>query len=238
MAVPCPRAFIFLNGDFEKPARRWPERPSASDLVIGADGGGAHLAALDWPTHVLVGDFDSLDPARLTDFAAAGTEIFRHPAAKDETDFELALEMARRRGYENIEVLGALGGRWDMTIGNLLLPSRLDFGGARVCFRHGPWSLFVLRGPARLEIPGAPGELVSLMPLGADARGITLSGCRYPLAGETLKAGFSRGLSNELTAPPAALTLAEGLLLAAHRCGPDGYGEEISRSGRAPLFPL
>jgi len=211
---PGPRAYIFLGGDFEPPLK-WPARPGPADLVVGADGGGRHPAALGWPVHVLVGDFDSLDEGLLAALASEGAEIFRHPAAKDEIDFELALDLVR--GFADIDVLGALGGRWDMTLGNLFLPARPDLAGLRVRFLHGPWSLFVLQGPAEFTIEGSPGDLLSLLPLGAEVRGISLSGCRYPLTRETLSAGRSRGLSNEMTGPSAGLGFDSGTLIVAHR---------------------
>ncbi|MDR2946867.1 MAG: thiamine diphosphokinase [Candidatus Adiutrix sp.] len=213
----APKAYIFLNGDFEKPGHDWPARPEPDDLVIAADGGGRHPAELGWPVHCLVGDFDSLDPELMAQLVALGAEVSRHPAQKDEIDFELALMLARRRGYESIVVLGALGGRWDMTLGNLFLPRAAGWGSESIRFRHGAWDFFVISGPARLSLAGAPGDTLSLLPLGEDVHGITLSGCRYPLAGETLKAGFSRGLSNEFLAPEAELEFESGALLIIHK---------------------
>ena len=220
MTAPWPRsrAYIFLGGDFEPPPD-WPARPGPADLVVGADGGGRHPAALGWPVHALVGDFDSLGEASRTALAAAGAEIFRHPAAKDEIDFELALALVRGRGFKEIDVLGALGGRWDMTFGNLFLPAVPDFAALRVRFRHGPWTLFVVRGPAELAIKGAPGDLLSLLPLGEDVRGVSLSGCLYPLDRETIPAGRSRGLSNELTGLSVGLDFDFGTLIVVHRAG-------------------
>jgi thiamine pyrophosphokinase len=188
--------------------------------VVGADGGGRHPFALGWPVKVLVGDFDSLGQATLAALTSGGAEIFRHPAAKDEIDFELALALVRGRGFQDIEVLGALGGRWDMTLGNLLLPVSPDFAALRVRFRHGPWSLFVIRGPASVIVEGAPGDLLSLLPLGEDALGISLSGCLYPLNRETLAAGRTRGLSNELAGPSASLEFSSGTLMVMRRSGP------------------
>jgi len=214
-----PRAYIFLGGDFEPPPD-WPARPGPADLVVGADSGARHPAALGWPVHALVGDFDSLGEAPRAALAAAGAEIFRHPPAKDEIDFELALALVRERGFKDIDVLGALGGRWDMTFGNLFLPAALGFAAVRVRFRQGPWNLFVVRGPAELALEGYPGDLLSLLPLGDDVRGISLAGCLYPLDRETLLVGRSRGLSNEFTGPSAGLGFESGTLMVMHRAGP------------------
>ena len=212
-----PTAYIFLNGDFEKPPHQWPHRPAPDDLVIAADGGGRHLIDLGWPAHCLVGDFDSLDPGLMAQLVDQGAEVTRYPSDKDEIDFELSLMLARRRGYESIVVLGALGGRWDMTFGNLFLPRAAGWGSESIRFRHGPWDFFVISGPARLTIQGGAGDLLSLLPLGEDVRGVTLTGCRYPLADDTLKAGFSRGLSNEFIVRDAGLEFESGALLIIHK---------------------
>ncbi|UQZ88518.1 thiamine diphosphokinase [Deltaproteobacteria bacterium Smac51] len=211
------RAYIFLNGDFEKPVRDWPERPADGDLVLAADGGGRHVHALDWPLNCLVGDLDSLEPALVAEFTARGVEISRHPVEKDEIDFELAMKVARRKGYSDIEVLGALGGRWDMTFGNLFLPRASGWGSSRIRFRHGPWDFLVISGPAEFIEHGRVGDLISLLPLGEDVRGVSLDGCYYPLHKEILRAGFSRGLSNQMTEPSLRLKFDSGALLIAHR---------------------
>jgi thiamine pyrophosphokinase len=215
---PGGRAYIFLNGDFAAPPD-WPARPGPFDLTVGADGGGRHLAALGWPVHALVGDFDSLGPACLADMSEKGAEIFLHPAVKDAIDFELALELVQERGFQEVDVLGALGGRWDMTFGNIFLAVRPDFAALKIRFRHGPWGLFAVRGPAELTVPGRPGDLLSLLPLGEDVTDINLSGCQYPLSRETLAAGRSRGLSNVMTGPSAALSFGSGTLVIMHRAG-------------------
>ena len=218
MTAPPPgpggKAYIFLNGDFEPPPD-WPARPGPADLVAGADGGGRIARSLGWPVHLLAGDFDSLDEASRTALAAEGAEVFRRPAAKDETDFELALALVRARGFLEIDVLGALGGRWDMTFANLQLPAHPDFGALRVRFRHGPWNFFTLRGPAAIRIDGRAGDLLSLLPQGGDVSGLSLAGCLYPLYRETLSR--SRGLSNELAESAAALDFGAGVLMVMHR---------------------
>ncbi len=215
-AAPEPAtAYIFLNGDFEKP-RVWPDQPAPGDLVIAADGGLRHVQALGWPAHCLVGDFDSLEPGVPEELRSRGSEVFQYPADKDEIDFELALHLARRRGYGRMEVLGALGGRWDMTLANLFLP-RAGWDSDAIRFRHGPWTLLAALGPAALTVEGRAGDLLSLIPLGEDVAGVRLAGCRYPLAGETLQAGYSRGLSNVLTEGEARLSLESGTLLVIHQ---------------------
>lgn len=216
------RAYIFLNGEFEKPEFDWPAAPGGDDLVIAADGGLAWVLGLGWSADYLIGDLDSADASVVNDLAGQGLQVISHPTDKDEIDFELALKLARKKGYMNIEVLAALGGRWDMSFGNLLLPRATGWGSENIRFRQGRWTFWTVNGPAEMLIKGERGELLSLLPLGEDARGVSLAGCRYPLFSETLRAGLSRGLSNELAGGDCRLEFASGSLLVCHRAG----GEE------------
>jgi thiamine pyrophosphokinase len=61
---------------------------------------------------------------------------------------------------------------------------------------------------------GAPGDLVSLVPVHGPATGVTTEGLRYPLRGEDLVPGSTRGVSNVLLGTEAVVRLETGVLLA------------------------
>ena len=54
---------------------------------------------------------------------------------------------------------------------------------------------------------------ISLLPLTAAVKGITLDGFQYPLIDATLEMGQSLGISNKLQADTGSITIGEGLLL-------------------------
>ena len=66
-------------------------------------------AAWGWPVHLLIGDLDSLPAEDTAALAGAGVPILRAPAAKDETDLELALQQALAEDASQIVICGALG---------------------------------------------------------------------------------------------------------------------------------
>ena len=68
-------------------------------------------------------------------------------------------------------------------------------------------------GAVARDFEGRPGDLVSLVPEGASAAGVTTSGLRFPLAGEPLVLGRTRGVSNVRTGRVARITLESGRLL-------------------------
>lgn len=206
------RAIVFVNGVLNHPETALSLiRPD--DLIIAADGGSRHTQALGIMPDILVGDMDSVDPRLLGTLEAAGREVLRYPTRKDFNDMELALKLAKERGAEEILVIAALGARWDHTLVNLLLPVEAGLSGLRISLIDGPQEILTVRGGHSLVIRGQPGDTVSLIPLGGDARGTLTQGLEYPLNEETLFFGSSRGVSNVLVEPEARVRLQEGVLL-------------------------
>jgi thiamine pyrophosphokinase len=185
-----------------------------ADLLIAADGGAGPLLRAGLPPQLVVGDLDSIDQASVAQLTALGVELDRHPRAKDETDLELALLHAAQAGATQIDVLGALGGRWDHTLANVAMLDMPELRGRNVRLLDGQQVLFVVRDAA--EIAGRRGDTVSLLPLTGEARGITTKGLLYPLADATLRYERARGVSNVLLEPPGSVSLREGLLLVVH----------------------
>lgn len=192
---------------------------SAARLLIAADGGGNALLDAQIEPHVVIGDLDSLSEEPLAHFQANGVEIIRYPAEKDETDLELALLLALQRGATSIDVLGALGGRWDHTLSNVALLAMPELAHVVVRLLEADQEIFLVRQDATQDttIVGQVGDTLSLLPLCGDAHGITLSGCAYPLNRETLSCTRSRGISNVLREPEARLRLQQGMLLVVHK---------------------
>jgi thiamine pyrophosphokinase len=180
-------------------------------LVVAADAGLAGAHALGLAVDLVVGDMDSVDPALLAAAERAGTEVQRHPAAKDATDLDLALDAARARGADRLVVVTGTGDRFDHALAVALSLAADRLAGAAVEAWIGPAHLWVVRD--RLAFGGQPGMLVSLMPAHGPARGVTTTGLQYPLHGEDLRAGTTRGVSNVLLGREATVALEEGTLL-------------------------
>ncbi len=180
--------------------------------VVAADSGIDRAHELGLPVHIAVGDFDSVTEAGLLSVREAGAAVQDHPDAKDATDLELALVAALTLAPRRIVVLGGHGGRLDHLLANALLLAGAALAGVEVVAQMGASRVTVVRHEAVLE--GRPGDLVTLLPLHGPARGVVTEGLLYPLRGEELAPGTTRGVSNELTAPTAAVRLREGILLA------------------------
>jgi len=198
----------------------WPGWLEAGARVVAADGGARHAVPLGLAIDRWVGDGDSLGEAGIAELEAAGIPIERARPDKDESDTELAALAALELGATQLTIVGALGGpRVDHALANLGLLSipelahlgvRLLAADARVRCLHSPDSD---DGPTTLDLAGRIGDLVSLLPIGADAEGVTTRGLAYPLRDEPLLLGRTRGLSNIREASDAAVDLRRGRLL-------------------------
>jgi thiamine pyrophosphokinase len=174
--------------------------------VVAADSGLDRARDAGLEVTLAVGDFDSLagEPGEVP--------VERHPAAKDATDLELALDAALRLGSARVLVLSGGGERLDHLAVELGLLASSRLAGVDVDAVFDATRVHVVRAERRLT--GEVGELVSLVTVHGPAVGVRTEGLVYPLNGETLEPGTSRGTSNVFAAPEARISLERGVLLA------------------------
>lgn len=206
-----------------------PPRPEAAfgvplDVpVVAADDGLDHALALGLRPSLAVGDFDSARPETIAAAEAEGTRVERHPARKDASDLELALEAALHLSPQRVLVLAGEGGRLDHLLCTLLLLGSERWAGSELDAEIGSTRAHVIRRERSLS--GRVGELVSLLALHGPAEGVSTEGLEYALRGETLAPGSSRGLSNVFVAEHARISLKRGVLLALRPDSDDGGGD-------------
>jgi thiamine pyrophosphokinase len=216
------RALIVADGDPPDQAAldaAWPGWNDGLALVVAADGGAAGAVAMGMRPDVVVGDADSIDPGLLASLRSEGVAVETSPVEKDESDTELALLAALRRGATEVVLVGALGGpRLDHALANVWLLAHPGLAGRRATILEPTTRVLVLRapagdgGPVTARLDGPIGSPISLIPM-ADVAGVTTDGLRYPLDDEPLPAGPARGLSNERVATTASVSVRRGLLL-------------------------
>jgi len=191
----------------------WPGWAATAPFVIAADGGARHASPLRLTMDQWVGDGDSLGDAGVAALIAQGVPVDRAPVDKNESDTELAVRAALDRRPASIVILGALGGpRLDHALANLALLALPELRGIDVRLISADARVRLI-GPGSVELDGHMNDLVTLLPVGADAIAVTTAGLAYPLRGETLSLGRSRGLSNRRTEVPAVVQLTAGRLL-------------------------
>lgn len=205
------RAVLFVNGIIDDPARLR-SLIRADDYLVAADGGARHCLAAGHTPHVVVGDLDSLEPEVVARLEAQGVAIERHPPSKDKTDLELAVERAIRDGADDILLVGALGGRLDQSLANVLILAQKRWP-ARLRVVEANEIAQVIRDGDCLTLEATPGSTVSLLPLSAQVTGVTYRGLLYPLEDATLELGSTRAISNEVAQTPATVHIGTGIAL-------------------------
>lgn len=199
------RVIIIAGGSFEPCFEILPE-----DFVICADSGFDSALKYGIHTNLLVGDMDSLK----SDACSMKDKIV-FPVRKDYTDSEIAVKHALSMNPDEIILLGAVGTRLDHSVGNIFLLKQISDAGIKGCIADRHNRVYYYRDS--FEIKDSCGATVSLIPVTPAIEGITTYGLDYPLNGETLRFGATRGLSNVVTESSAGYISkrGEGLLIIA-----------------------
>ncbi|MGI8479314.1 MAG: thiamine diphosphokinase [Gaiellaceae bacterium] len=203
---------VVVAGGEEPPHRRTVHAFPAGTPVVAADSGLERARKMGLDVTIAVGDFDSAAPEAVSTAEASGTRVERHPAEKNATDLELALDAALELRPKRIVVLAVIGNRLDHLFSLFQLLGASRYAGVDLDADIGVARVHVIR--RERVISGQPGELLSLFALHGPAEGARTEGLAYPLDGETLDPGSTRGVSNVFTAESARISVERGVLLA------------------------
>ena len=165
------------------------------------------------PNHV-VGDFDSVSPEILKFYKKQSQIIFHtYHAEKDNTDTDIALQLAIKLKSSRITIMGALGRRMDHAIANIhILKDALEANiPCQMIDEHN--RIYLINKEMTLEKDKVYGKYVSLIPLTSTVEGLTLAGFKYPLHDYTLPIGTSLGISNEIVTDTAHIEMKNGILI-------------------------
>ena len=162
------------------------------DFVIAADAGFNTARKMGVEVDLLMGDFDSLgEPPK-----GAKCEIF--PSKKDDTDMLLAVRRGLKMGYKSFIIFGGTGGRLDHTLANLQTLAFIASNGARGVLSGDNCTAVALKD-GEILLPQRKNGYVSVFCAGDEARGVYLTGLKYPLTDAVLKKDMPLGVSNEFT---------------------------------------
>lgn len=165
------------------------------------------------PNHV-VGDFDSVSPEILEFYKKQPQIIFHtYNAEKDNTDTDIALQLAIGLKSSRITIRGALGKRMDHALANIhILKDALEANiPCQIIDEHN--RIYLINKEMTLEKDKVYGKYVSLIPLTSIVEGLTLTGFKYPLNHYTLPIGTSLGISNEIIENIAHIKMDKGILI-------------------------
>ncbi len=197
---------IFAGGDPLRPELAQ-ELPIA-DMVVAADSGYEAAIDLGFRVDVLVGDLDSIETSPLPGHVI----VERHSADKDQTDLDLALELALRDDPERVVVVGGVGGRQDHELAAFQLVCSPRWQGVEeLDWISNRSRCHVVR--RHRVVHGDIGATVSLLAVGGPVEGLTTRGLEWELSEATLEPGSTWGVSNLMRGPIANISIASGCLL-------------------------
>lgn len=195
------RCIIFCAGEMDHLALPLEKQ----DILIAADGGLRHTAALGLTPDVILGDFDSLG------YVPKNATVF--PAEKDDTDAMLAIRHGLSLGCREFILYGSLDGdRLDHTLANI---QALHFLANHGCTGYlvGLRNILTAIQPGEiLRFPASCTGILSLFCLSTAASGICLEGVQYPMHNGTLTSDFPLGVSNHFLGKKATVCLSGGCL--------------------------
>lgn len=179
------------------------------DYLIAVDAGFGHLKRIGVDPDCVVGDFDSLG------FVPDHPQVKHLPTHKDESDIEVALEIALEKGYDDLVVYGCLGGRLDFTYALTQLLVRFARRGCTICAIGGDVAVCALHGAIHnsLEFSAGAQGTVSVFAASEKALGVDEEGFEYPLNQATLYDDKPLGVSNVLKGNAARISLLQGDLI-------------------------
>ncbi len=200
------KTFIFLNSlnpDREIYNEHLSMTKEGGDKIICVNGGFLMARSLGILPDYVIGDLDSLERETITgDF-----EVMQFPEEKDFSDFELGLQKALKMKTEEIFVYGALGGRKDHEIINIVIMAHC---GVPVVFIERETEIHNIIDEIKLRV--TRGCICSLVSFGGPCLVKEMRGFKYLLKNEFLEP-YSRGLSNIASDEEIYVKVEEGNLI-------------------------
>lgn len=184
------------------------------DIVLCADGGANYAYELGLVPAFIVGDMDSIKPEVKEYYTSHHVQVKKYPRRKDFTDTQLVLSLAEEMGADEIVFLGTLGKRLDHTLSNLYCGIELVQKGKKVVHFTPEYAVYLTNKV--LEITGQKGDMVSVLPLSEQARGVCEKGFEYPLENVLLEKKNPYTVSNILAAEKGEICVEEGVLAVFH----------------------
>ena len=184
-------AYVFFNGQLEGSREFYIKLiDEKKGDIYCADGGANHLKALGIFPLEIWGDLDSVTKEIIEKYRNNNVRIKKFPKDKDYTDGELILQHISKLNYDEIIIIGGLGGRIDHLLTNL----NLIFKFKNLKFVTEKERIFSIEKKA--ELTGLRGKTISFVPFSEKVEGLTLEGFKYPLNKYILHQGDSICMSN------------------------------------------
>ncbi len=161
--------------------------------IICADGGYKHCLNLNITPDILIGDLDSLH----TDNIPSSCNIIKLRPDKDDSDLKECVNHAISKGFNNIIITCASGGRADHYLSNLSILEYINEKGVKAIFYDNNNRIYFQKDSETTYDADNSFKYIGIIPLDKELRGVTLTGLKYPLEKATISRHDIITISNE-----------------------------------------
>ncbi|MDE6666004.1 MAG: thiamine diphosphokinase [Ruminococcus sp.] len=194
---------IFAGGEFSDLCFS----DTKADLVVCADRGYIYAEKLGIVPDIVTGDFDSY-----TGELPECPEIYRSVPEKDDTDTMLALKLAIERNCTDVRLYGGTGGRFDHTFANVQTLIYAHEHGCNMTIYDSD-NIITVQGVGTESYEKYDGWYFSVFSLTEKLHIEKMTGVKYPVENHIFTQGFPLGVSNEIIADNAVVSVKNGLAL-------------------------
>lgn len=204
------KVIIFTNGEYQNIVF-YEEylKEIKADYLICADGGANFVRELDLKPDIIIGDMDSITAETRAFFKEIRFECYS--SQKDETDTELAINHAIKLGADKVIILGGLGSRIDHCLANIYLLKRFMDVGIEAEIVNENNHIRLIGETTAFHFP--IGTLVSILPIGGDVEGLTITGFEYPITEGQMTIDKPYGISNVTSKNTQRIVFKKGILM-------------------------
>ena len=188
------------------------EKAVSSSMVIAADRGAEYCLKAGILPDMVVGDLDSLPAGIQEELVSNNIKIHKFDCKKDMSDTQIAVDMAVEKGADEIEIIAGIGSRFDHSLANVYLLYRSLRQGVKARIISRIHEIFLIEN--QCVIKNEAGSLISFLPLGHSANGITLKGFEYEIDNTDMDMSFPIGISNIIVSDSAEVIISRGILIA------------------------
>lgn len=201
-------AYVFLNGELKGKEDFYIDvlNKRKGDIFC-ADGGADHLEKLNVLPNELWGDLDSISEDLLSKYQKNSVKVIKFPKDKDKTDGELLISHLSNLNYDEIIVIGGLGGRTDHFLSNI----NWLFMYKKLYFITETETIFKVYSGQTFE--KYVNCTVSFVPYSRMVEDVSLTGFKYPLNHYNIKIGDSICMSNIVISSESSIQVSKGDLI-------------------------
>lgn len=203
---------LVVSGGEEPSSQELTKYANLSDIIIGVDKGCQYLYDNNIVPDFIVGDFDSSNIDVINYFDKKGSKKYQFKPEKDSTDSDIAFSLLLDMKVDEVFFLGAMGKRFDHTMGNIgLLLKALDENIDSSIIDNNNLITLINKSSRLKKIEEY--KYISFLAYNSNIEEFTIKNAKYNLINYNLKVGDNRTISNEFKNDYIDISFKSGIIL-------------------------